>query len=90
MNSQMKKSMIVAAIALALAGVQAEAANNKDKYKDVVVYGKVTLEQDSMHEWGPWEQFIQPAAGVPVPPPIAAVIPDPIPEIRDPEPPEPP
>ncbi|MCK5092391.1 MAG: hypothetical protein KAR30_07655, partial [Gammaproteobacteria bacterium] len=86
MNSPMKKRMIVVAITLALTGIQAEAAktNNKDKYKDVMVYGNVTLEQDSMKEWGPWEQFIQPAAGAPVPPPVAAITPDPIPEIREP------
>ena len=92
MNRQMKKKIVVAAISLTLISIQAEAAktSNKDKYKDVVVYGNITLEQDSMNEWGPWEQFIQPAAGVPVPPPVAAILPDPIPEIRKPEPPEPP
>lgn len=86
------KTVIAAGIALALMGSYAEAAKKKDdedKYKDVVVYGKITLDKDSAKEWGPWEQFLQdnpPAAGpAPVVPVAATDFQDPIPVIRQPE-----
>lgn len=87
MNIQMKKSLVVAAVALALTGIQAEAAkSNQDKYKDVIIYGNTSLAEDSMNDWGPWKQFILPAAGgSPVPQQAAFSAVDPVPDVRQPQ-----
>ncbi|MBU3908132.1 MAG: hypothetical protein KJ719_13865 [Gammaproteobacteria bacterium] len=38
---------------------------NEDKWDDTRSYGGVNIDQDSVEKWGPWEEFIQPAAGAP-------------------------
>lgn len=36
-------------------------------WSNVHSYGKVVVAQDSVNQWGPWEDFVEPAAGVPSP-----------------------
>ncbi|UCV27145.1 HupA family protein [Ferribacterium limneticum] len=36
-------------------------------WNNVKSYGKVTIAQDSVGQWGPWEDFVEPAAGAPAP-----------------------
>jgi len=38
---------------------------NEDKWDDTRSYGSVNIDQDSVQQWGPWEQFVEPAAGTP-------------------------
>lgn len=38
---------------------------NEDKWDDTRSYGSVSLDKDSVQQWGPWEQFVEPAAGAP-------------------------
>ena len=79
-----QKTMIAVGVTLALAASYAQAATNED-YKKVVVYGEVTLDKDSAHEWGPWTQFEAPAAGpAPVAPTLVALTPEIPPEILNP------
>jgi len=49
--------------ALVLAQSLANAAVSEDDLKKVKVYGNVTVAQDSVAKWGPWEEFEAPAAG---------------------------
>lgn len=34
-------------------------------WNNVNSYGKVVIAQDSVNQWGPWESFVEPAAGAP-------------------------
>ncbi|MBS1139048.1 MAG: hypothetical protein H6R13_501 [Proteobacteria bacterium] len=36
-------------------------------WNNVKSYGKVVIAQDSVGHWGPWEDFVEPAAGAPAP-----------------------
>ena len=36
-------------------------------WNNVNSYGKVAIAQDSVSQWGPWEDFVEPAAGAPSP-----------------------
>jgi len=36
-------------------------------WSNVHSYGKVVVAQDSVNQWGPWEDFVEPAAGAPSP-----------------------
>lgn len=36
-------------------------------WNNVKSYGKVVVAQDSVNQWGPWEDFVEPAAGAPAP-----------------------
>jgi len=61
-------SLLIAGLAISLAGPTAMASEkewtiHKDKWKDVMAYGTIPIEKDSPTEWGPWTQFVQPAAG---------------------------
>lgn len=38
---------------------------NEDKWDDTRSYGSVNIDKDSVQQWGPWEQFVEPAAGAP-------------------------
>ena len=38
---------------------------NEDRWDDTRSYGNVNIDQDSVERWGPWEDFVQPAAGAP-------------------------
>lgn len=40
---------------------------NDDKWVQVISYGNTPISNDSSSEWGPWSEFIQPAAGPAVP-----------------------
>src|SRR4030067_1224599 len=68
---KLKRGLLMAGLSLALLSqpLMAEAKKwtfNEEKWKDVKAYGKVIISEDSAREWGPWVEFIQPAAG-PVP-----------------------
>lgn len=36
---------------------------NESAWDKTQSYGQVTVAQDSVQQWGPWEQFVEPAAG---------------------------
>lgn len=40
---------------------------HENEWGNVNSYGKVAVAQDSVDQWGPWEDFVQPAAGAPSP-----------------------
>lgn len=59
---------LLSAIALACAvSLPAQANPNSPDYSKVVLYGNVTIAQDSTSSWGVWEEIEPPAAGTPVP-----------------------
>ncbi len=37
---------------------------HEDQWNNVKSYGKVVISQDSVDQWGPWEDFAEPAAGL--------------------------
>ena len=60
--------LLIAGLAISLAGQTVIASEkkwiiHKDKWKDVMAYGTIPIDEDSPTEWGPWTQFVQPAAG---------------------------
>lgn len=57
-----RMTIIAAAVALMFAGADPALALHEDEWGNVKSHGNVTVEQDDADEWGPWEQFIQPAA----------------------------
>lgn len=62
------KAVIALGIALAFSAGRATAGQNNlelhaDKWHSVIAYAQVPVSQDSAAEWGPWSQFVQPAAG---------------------------
>lgn len=66
-----KKTVIAASIAALLAAPVAAFAKDQweyheDQWSNVTSYGNVPLAQDSSEAWGPWSEFIAPAAGGPV------------------------
>lgn len=38
---------------------------NKDAWSATASYGDVTIAQDSVDQWGPWAEYVEPAAGAP-------------------------
>lgn len=73
-----KKTVIAASIAALLAAPAATFAKDQweyheDQWGNVVSYGSVQLAQDSSDTWGPWAEFIMPAAGGPVVNPVQFV-----------------
>jgi hypothetical protein len=58
------------AVATLLAHSHAVAAPTPEQLDSVKLYGDVTIAQDSVNNWGPWEQFEAPAAG-----PVALTLP---------------
>jgi hypothetical protein len=38
---------------------------HENGWNNVNSYGKVVIAQDSVNQWGPWEDFVEPAAGAP-------------------------
>lgn len=40
---------------------------HEDKWNNVKSYGNVLLSDDSVDNWGPWSDFVEPAAGAPSP-----------------------
>ncbi|MBU1690270.1 MAG: hypothetical protein KJ958_14105 [Gammaproteobacteria bacterium] len=67
------KTTIALGIALAFSAgnaalaVEKEWKFNEDKWQEVISYGSVPIANESSGEWGPWSEFIQPAAGPAVP-----------------------
>jgi len=63
------KTTIALGIALAFSASNAALAMEKDwkfhedKWQEVISYGSVPIANESSGEWGPWSEFIQPAAG---------------------------
>lgn len=71
MKTKIQKTIIATSIAaLFIAPVAAFAKDkweyHEDQWGQVKSYGNVPLSQDSAGEWGPWSEFVQPAAGGPV------------------------
>lgn len=63
-----KRNLLMAGIFLALMGQGAMAGEGKrifheEKWKDTMAYGRIIISEDSAREWGPWTEFVQPAAG---------------------------
>jgi hypothetical protein len=61
-QSAVRATSLAAAIVACLTSVSAHAANTA-QMQDIKLYGEVTIAQDSVQSWGPWEQFEAPAAG---------------------------
>ncbi len=70
-RSRVKKGLIFAGLAgasIALLSQPAIAAKvgkqyHEEEWKKTKTYGNTIIAEDSTTEWGPWKQFIQPAAG---------------------------
>jgi len=70
-RSRIKKGLLFAGLAgasIALLSQPALAAKggkqyHEDEWKKTKTYGNTVIAEDSATEWGPWKQFIQPAAG---------------------------
>lgn len=73
MKVKLKRKLLLAGLALALLSQPAMAAKMKfheEEWKETKAYGKILISEDSHKQWGPWTEFVQPAAG---PIPIAAL-----------------
>ncbi|VAV85120.1 hypothetical protein MNBD_DELTA01-220 [hydrothermal vent metagenome] len=70
-KNRLKKGLIFAGLAgasIALLSQPALAAKggkqyHEDEWKKTKTYGNTVIAEDSASDWGPWQQFIQPAAG---------------------------
>lgn len=65
-----RKTIIAASIAALLVVPLSVSAKSKWEYHEsqwnqVMSYGSVSLAEDSAQQWGPWSEFVQPAAGGP-------------------------
>lgn len=63
------KQVLIGACVASLFSVGSAIARDKWEYNESAwdkaqSYGAVTVAQDSVQQWGPWEQFVEPAAGV--------------------------
>lgn len=61
-QSAVRATSLATAIVACLTSVSAHAANTV-QMQNIKLYGEVTIAQDSVQSWGPWEQFEAPAAG---------------------------
>lgn len=67
----MKKSRVLISVCIAgLFAAGTVSARDKWEYNEgswdkTQSYGEVTVAQDSVQQWGPWERFVEPAAGEP-------------------------
>lgn len=64
------KQAVIGVCVAALFASSAAIARDKWDYSEgawdkTQSYGQVTVAQDSVQQWGPWEQFVEPAAGAP-------------------------
>ncbi len=63
-----KHTVIAACIATLFLGGTVFAKDSwnyhEDQWNNVKSYGKVAIAQDSVEQWGPWEDFAEPAAGL--------------------------
>lgn len=57
------KTLSLAVATLLAHGHAAAATPSPEELASVKLYGNVTIAQDSVNNWGPWEQFEAPAAG---------------------------
>jgi len=57
------KTLSLAVATLLAHGHAAAATPSSEELASVKLYGNVTIAQDSVNNWGPWEQFEAPAAG---------------------------
>lgn len=57
-----RATSLAAGLVFSLSGLAAHAATTAEMAK-IKLYGNVTIAQDSVQSWGPWEQFEAPAAG---------------------------
>lgn len=63
-----RQTIIAAAVAALLVSSSAFAKElHEDKWNHVKSYGNVLLTDDSVDNWGPWSDFVEPAAGAPSP-----------------------
>jgi len=63
-----RQTIIAAAVAALLVSSTAFAKElHEDKWNHVKSYGNVLLTDDSVENWGPWSDFVEPAAGAPSP-----------------------
>ncbi len=63
-----RMTMIAAAVALMFASANMASAATKlheDEWGKINLYGNTTIANDSTDDWGPWKEFVQPAAGAP-------------------------
>lgn len=61
-QSAVRATSLAAALVACLTSVSAHAASTA-QMQNIKLYGEVTIAQDSVQSWGPWEQFEAPAAG---------------------------
>lgn len=74
-KKKLRKNLMLAGLSVALLSqpVMAEAKKwtfHEGKWKETKAYGRTIISEDSAREWGPWTEFVQPAAG---PTPVAAL-----------------
>lgn len=62
MRHVLKPAAFAAAVVASLTGLRAQAATTAEM-QQVKLYGDITVAQDSVQSWGPWEQFEPTAAG---------------------------
>ncbi len=62
MRHALQPTALAAGIVASLIGVSAHAATQAE-LQQIQLYSGVTIAQDSVKSWGPWEQFEAPAAG---------------------------
>lgn len=65
-----RKTIIAASIAALFlvpltVSAKAKWEYHENQWNEVVSYGNVSLAEDSAQQWGPWSEFVQPAAGGP-------------------------
>lgn len=71
MRHTLQPTVLAASIVASLIGVSAHAATPAE-LQQIQLYNGVTIAQDSVQSWGPWEQFEAPAAGNRLPMPTFA------------------
>lgn len=74
-KKNLRKNLMLAGLSVALLSqpIMAEAKKwtfHEGKWKETKAYGRIPISEDSAREWGPWTEFVQPAAG---PTPVAAL-----------------
>lgn len=62
-------SVIALLLSMSMAGTSVCAKDkwdySKEGWNSTASYGDVTIAQDSVEQWGPWAQYVEPAAGAP-------------------------
>ena len=66
-----KQTILASSIALMMcasygaSAAQKQIEYHEDQWGNVLAYGNTPIAGDSLAEWGPWADFVQPAAGAP-------------------------